>query len=103
MVGDGRRDLGLVADQCPPLSRIRGAVAYHEHILRKATALAYQHELATRLRGYTHDSNLEVIELRTGQSSIREWLYLTEPFPTCRMQVATLEENSGIIGIPRRS
>ena len=50
--------------------------------------------------GNTHDGNLKVIQLRTGQYSIRERLHLTEPLPTCGMQVATLEKDSGIIGIP---
>jgi hypothetical protein len=36
MVDNERRDLGLVANQCPPLSRLRGALAYRGHISRKA-------------------------------------------------------------------
>lgn len=45
MVGNERRDLGLIADQCPPLSRLHEAVAYHGHILQKAMASDCQHEL----------------------------------------------------------
>jgi hypothetical protein len=52
---------------------------------------------------YTHSGNLEVIELGPCQDSSREWFDLSKPFPTGRMPVAALKENSGIVGIPRRS
>ena len=44
VVRSGHQDPGLVADLCPPLSRIHGAVACRGHILRKAMALACQND-----------------------------------------------------------
>ena len=54
MVGNERRDLGLIADRCPPLSRLHEAVAYHGHILQKAMASDCQHELGSRLKQWIH-------------------------------------------------
>jgi hypothetical protein len=47
VVGSGRQDPGLVVDLRPPLSRIRGALACREHILRKAMAVTYQNDRAS--------------------------------------------------------
>jgi len=73
------------------------------NILRKAQTNADHDPTLLRWKctmdiNHSKGGNLHVIEVRPRQDSIRERFNLAKPFPTCGKPVATVEENSGIIG-----